>query len=415
MGRGQKRTPRNGGRPFFSCFFAPTQKTPPHFHLQVLKIEEKGDEFTYYVRYVDWPGHDAWVEHADMRCYDERTLSRHGVPTVPPGRSGAVLVALPQPDWAASVADAVEADWESELIAAAKRRKKRRDPPPPQPPTHVDVRLTPELAQVLVEDDAVLAGVGEDGDGMSEAAATRLAPLPHHPTVDDVLQRYVDGSAGARATQKLSFEELVSGAKGEAFCARLSTPCHTAHPLPFLSQLSESLRDYFDKALPRLLLYPCESLLAASAAAAGTAPGAVWGARHLLRMVYLLPTLVPRLVGATGPEAASYARAGGHLRHFVEWMADHREWLFEGAPLGDAAGGDDADDDRVTTSSASGSRGGPAARSRSRTPVKRARGDSFGVPAAKQPTPPPPPSPPAAGGGIAAAAIAAAMAEANGE
>lgn len=141
----------------------------------------------------------------------------------------------------------------------------------------------------------------------------------------------------------------------------------------------------------------------------------MWGARHLLRMVYLLPTIVPRLVGATGPEAASYARAGGHLRHFVEWMADRREWLSEGGALGDPIAGDgDGDDDRVTTSSASGSRGRQTERSRSRTPMKRARGDSAGVPAAKQPTPPPPPAAGAAGGGIAAAAIAAAMAEANG-
>lgn len=225
-----------GADRFFFFRFSAQLTQNAHPHLQVLKIEQKGDDFTYYVRYVDWPGHDAWVEHADMRCYDERTLSRHGVPTVPPGRSGAVLVALPQPDWATVVADAVEADWESELIAAAKRRKKRRDPPPPQPPTPVDVRLTPELVQVLVEDDAVLAGVGEDGGG-GDAAAARLAPLPHHPTVDDVLQRYVEESAGARGAQKLSFEELVSGGvwgvRGGGF-ARSSLPATQLTP-PLLS------------------------------------------------------------------------------------------------------------------------------------------------------------------------------------
>ena len=170
-----------------------------------------------------------------------------------------------------------------------------------------------------------------------------------------------------------------------------SAPFFTTLPPPPSPQLADSLRDYFDKALPRLLLYDAERPAAAAAAAAGVAPGAVWGARHLLRLVYALPSLLPRLpkgAGAVGGEYAPYAATAARVAHFVAWMGDRRGWLFEGAAL----------EEEEEEEGAAG-----AARSRSRSPVRKSSAPPADAP------PPQPQAPPA--GGLAAMAVAMGRAE----
>lgn len=189
------------------------------------------------------------------------------------------------------------------------------------------------------------------------------------------------------------------------FCPPLpppSAPFFTTLSPPPSPQLADSLRDYFDKALPRLLLYDAERPAAAAAAAAGVAPGAVWGARHLLRLVYALPSLLPRLpkgAGAVGGEYAPYAATAARVAHFVAWMGDRRGWLFEGAALEEEEDGEGEEKEE----GAAGAAGAARSRSRSRSPVRKSSAPPANAP------PPPPQAPPA--GGLAAMAVAMGRAE----
>jgi len=141
-----------------------------------------------------------------------------------------------------------------------------------------------------------------------------------------------------------------------------------------------------------MLLHPWEAAPAAASAATGLAPGAVFGGRHLLRLLYTLPCLLPpRRAADGGPPTEA------QLQHFVRWLHARRAWALDGGPdpKAEVDADADADGDRGATPSASGGRGA------SETP---AASDGGGGGVKAEPAPPPP------AGGLAAAAVAAAMA-----
>ena len=245
---------------------------------------------------------------------------------------------LPAPPAAVAAARAVAAAAEAEAEAAARRRKKKRsaDDVALAPAKRVNAPLPPALAAALVDDhDRLMSGI----------APSRL---PITPCVDQVLAAYARDSRAER--------ERAAGAKRrrrrrkgrEGAAAGAGIPA--ASPVPFEDDLADSLRDYFDKVVLKMLLYPCERAEAEAATATGLSPGALLGGRHLLRLLVMLPALLPpgpkpveRAFGGgggaaagAGPESATVP-VDVQLRHFMRWLAKGADTYLRAPPAGDKA------------------------------------------------------------------------------
>ncbi|ROW02596.1 hypothetical protein VPNG_07876 [Cytospora leucostoma] len=135
----------------------------------------------------------------------------------------------------------------------------------------------------------------------------QLVPLPHEHTVDQILRNYLDDERAKRedgSTQMDILEETVAG-----------------------------LREYFDRALGRILLYRFERLQYAEKRAEWEAnasadksdgPSTTYGAEHLCRLLVSLP----ELVGQTNMDQQSVSRLREEITKFSNWLSKNSEKYF---------------------------------------------------------------------------------------
>lgn len=130
----------------------------------------------------------------------------------------------------------------------------------------------------------------------------QLVELPHKKaTVDKILQDYLDYEKPCRAgddTQIDILEETIGG-----------------------------LREYFDKALGRILLYRFERLQYAEQQkewSAEQGPSTTYGAEHLGRLLVSLPELISQ----TNMDSQSVNRLREELVKFTNWLAKNYESYF---------------------------------------------------------------------------------------
>ncbi|MCO5567078.1 hypothetical protein L7F22_020763 [Adiantum nelumboides] len=142
---------------------------------------------------------------------------------------------------------------------AVTRGKKRKadsgveDRDADEPEQMMKIPLPGTLKKQLVDDWEFVSQLG------------KLIKLPRHPTVDDILKKY------------LEFKAKQDGVVGDA-----------------LVEILNGLRTYFDKSLPAMLLYKPEraQFLEHVPENSIIAPSSVYGAEHLLRLFVKLPELL---------------------------------------------------------------------------------------------------------------------------
>ncbi|KUI62091.1 Chromatin modification-related protein eaf3 [Cytospora mali] len=135
----------------------------------------------------------------------------------------------------------------------------------------------------------------------------QLVPLPHKYPVDQILKDYLDDEKAKReegSTQMDILEETIAG-----------------------------LREYFDRALGRILLYRFERLQLAEKRAEWEAnanaekpegPSTTYGAEHLCRLLVSLP----ELVGQTNMDQQSVSRLREEITKFSNWLSKNSEKYF---------------------------------------------------------------------------------------
>lgn len=243
--------------------------TDKHYQAKVMKSEKRDDGLWYYlIHYKGWSKQwDEWVEAPGLRKFDPKLVE--GEDDKEGDGPGAKRKAsgLKRPEKRRKMNDISQQD--AELPGEA------GDPA-------VEVRLPAALKQILVDEHA------------SVEKGLRLPPLPHKPTVTEILNQYVEESRATR--QIVEVEE----------------------------QAATGLRVYFDKALHPCLLYDHEVEECEKVLTEGTVPSTLYGGEHLLRLCAKMPDLVP----ISSAPSEGYAALEEQLAAFAAFLARHQQEFF---------------------------------------------------------------------------------------
>eukprot|EP00743_Colponemidia_sp_Colp-15_P004358 GILK01004701.1.p1 GENE.GILK01004701.1~~GILK01004701.1.p1 ORF type:complete len:359 (+),score=38.03 GILK01004701.1:129-1079(+) len=173
---------------------------------------------------------------------------------------------------------------ESELATQHGRRGR-----PPSRITKFRVPLTPSLKDILVVDWEA---------HREDSYSSSVLPLPRTPTVTQILQDY-------QSTKLQSMDENIEDKDTKA--------------------VVDGLKYYFQKALPKVLLYRCETAqLNAPETDTPTDFCEVYGAEHLLRLLVKLPTLFEKSDVSTDLAKPLVER----LSDVVKFLDEHASDLF---------------------------------------------------------------------------------------
>lgn len=169
---------------------------------------------------------------------------------------------------------------------------------PPSAPSNALFQIPPPLQRQLVDDWEFVT------------KERRLVPLPRELSVQDVLNKWINGRR--QSTDKATRE------------------------------VAEGIQTYFDVALPKLLLYRFERQQYNNIFRTGTPrdetllPSAVYGPEHLLRLLLKLPYLlesteVPKetieIIAEKVSELAKYMQKNGRLLFLTEYEPADQEYL----------------------------------------------------------------------------------------
>ncbi|KAL9664125.1 hypothetical protein QQ045_019522 [Rhodiola kirilowii] len=147
----------------------------------------------------------------------------------------------------------------------------------------VDIRVPQSLRKQLSQDCELVAQMGE------------LVNLPCSPNVEEILHMYIDN-------RLKNGEELVDS----------------------LIEIMKGLHNYFDKALPAMLLYKNERQQYQQFTANQVPPSKVYGAEHLLRLLVKLPELLCN----ANIEEATLGELKDKLQDFLTFLQEKQSTFF---------------------------------------------------------------------------------------
>ncbi|KAL6224875.1 hypothetical protein ACLB2K_003730 [Fragaria x ananassa] len=237
------------------------------FSLQSLvqKAEIRKNEWRYFVHYLGiqksllWVGHlanswDEWVGVDRILKYTEENIMKQQALDKKQGvdkntKSGRSAHTKPK-----SSADA-KAEKEDQKNNVAKGKKRKNDSGTEKESVNLEklvkIQIPVSLRKQLVEDWEFVC------------EQDKLVNLPRSPTVDDILQKYLD------------YRTKKDG--------KLTDP---------VGEVLKGIRCYFDKALPLILLYKKERKQYHETVVGDVSPSTIYGAEHLLRLFVKLPELL---------------------------------------------------------------------------------------------------------------------------
>ncbi|EFJ22850.1 hypothetical protein SELMODRAFT_228384 [Selaginella moellendorffii] len=209
---------------------------PLIYEAKIQKAELRKNEWKYFVHYLGWSKNwDEWIGEERLLPLNEENLEKqkHLVNTQAADKRGKGRMGQGKPKGATSTA-----------TKGRKRKSEEKD----GEDNSLKFSLPAALKKLLIEDCELVT------------QGSKLAKLPKSPSVEEILQKYLE----TKTKPGDSLVEILNG-----------------------------LRSYFDKALPLMLLYKEERKQHVEVFANNTStPSAVYGAEHFLRLFVKLPELL---------------------------------------------------------------------------------------------------------------------------
>eukprot|EP00250_Pteridium_aquilinum_P034886 c8265_g1_i1 orf=374-1294(-) len=250
---------------------------PLIYEAKVQRVEVRKKEWKYFVHYLGWSKNwDEWVGSDRLMKYSEANVEKQKKlfknQNGDKNLKGRMAQSKPK----------------STTVTRGKKRKTDsgvEDRDTDEPEQVMKIPLPGTLKKQLVDDWEFVTQLG------------KLIKLPRHPTVDDILKKY------------LEFKTKQEGVVGDA-----------------LVEILNGLRTYFDKSLPAMLLYKPErgQYLEHVPESSTVAPSSVYGAEHLLRLFVKLPELLVY----TNMEDDALTQLQQKLADFLKYLQKNQSVFF---------------------------------------------------------------------------------------
>ncbi|CAL9002237.1 unnamed protein product [Prunus brigantina] len=263
---------------------AKASPTNPPF---VQKAELRKNEWRYFVHYLgwnknwdEWVGGDRLLKNTEDNIMKQQALDKkQGVDKNT--KSGRSAQTKPK-----SSSDA-KAEKEDHKNNVTKGKKRKNDLGAEKDTVSLEklvkIQIPPTLRKQLVDDWEFIF------------QQDKLVKLPRSPTVDDILQKYLD-----YRTKK---DGKVTDPVGEVL---------------------KGIRCYFDKALPVMLLYKKERKQYQETVVGDVSPSTIYGAEHLLRLFVKLP----ELLAYVNIEEETQTRLQQKLLDFLKFLQKNQSTFF---------------------------------------------------------------------------------------
>ncbi|KAK9949040.1 hypothetical protein M0R45_004586 [Rubus argutus] len=259
---------------------------PRIYEAKVQKAEMRKNEWRYFVHYLGWNKNwDEWVGVDRILKYTEENILKQQALDKKQGvdkntKSGRSTHTKPK-----SSADAKVEKEDQKNVAKGKKRKSdsgtEKDTVTLEKFVKIQIPLT--LRKQLVEDWEFVC------------EQDKLVKLPRSPTVDDILQKYLD------------YRTKKDG--------KLTDP---------VGEVLKGIRCYFDKALPMILLYKKERKQYHDTVVDDVSPSTIYGAEHLLRLFVKLP----ELLAYVNIEEETLTRLQQQLLDFLKFLQKNQSTFF---------------------------------------------------------------------------------------
>ncbi|KAM5576669.1 protein MRG1 [Rosa sericea] len=260
---------------------------PRIYEAKVQKAEIRKNEWRYFVHYLGWNKNwDEWVGVDRILKYTEENILKQQALDKKQGvdkntKSGRSAHTKPK-----SSADAkVEKEDQKNNVAKGKKRKNDSG-------TEKDSVTLEKLVKIQIP-LALRKQLVEDWEFVCEQ--DKLVKLPRSPTVDDILQKYLD------------YRTKKDG--------KLTDP---------VGEVLKGIRCYFDKALPMILLYKKERKQYHETIVDDASPSTIYGAEHLLRLFVKLP----ELLAYVNIEEETLTRLQQQLLDFLKFLQKNQSTFF---------------------------------------------------------------------------------------
>ncbi|KAI5325319.1 hypothetical protein L3X38_034393 [Prunus dulcis] len=260
---------------------------PRIYEAKVQKAELRKNEWRYFVHYLgwnknwdEWVGGDRLLKNTEDNIMKQQALDKkQGVDKNT--KSGRSAQTKPK-----SSSDA-KAEKEDHKNNVTKGKKRKNDLGAEKDTVSLEklvkIQIPPTLRKQLVDDWEFIF------------QQDKLVKLPRSPTVDDILQKYLD-----YRTKK---DGKVTDPVGEVL---------------------KGIRCYFDKALPVMLLYKKERKQYQETVVGDVSPSTIYGAEHLLRLFVKLP----ELLAYVNIEEETQTRLQQNLLDFLKFLQKNHSTFF---------------------------------------------------------------------------------------
>ncbi|XP_021829742.1 protein MRG1 isoform X2 [Prunus avium] len=260
---------------------------PRIYEAKVQKAELRKNEWRYFVHYLgwnknwdEWVGGDRLLKNTEDNIMKQQALDKkQGVDKNT--KSGRSAQTKPK-----SSSDA-KAEKEDHKNNVTKGKKRKNDLGAEKDIVSLEklvkIQIPPTLRKQLVDDWEFIS------------QQDKLVKLPRSPTVDDILQKYLD-----YRTKK---DGKVTDSVGEVL---------------------KGIRCYFDKALPVMLLYKKERKQYQETVVGDVSPSTIYGAEHLLRLFVKLP----ELLAYVNIEEETQTRLQQKLLDFLKFLQKNQSTFF---------------------------------------------------------------------------------------
>ncbi|BFG35887.1 hypothetical protein CerSpe_221610 [Prunus speciosa] len=260
---------------------------PRIYEAKVQKAERRKNEWRYFVHYLgwnknwdEWVGGDRLLKNTEDNIMKQQALDKkQGVDKNT--KSGRSAQTKPK-----SSSDA-KAEKEDHKNNVTKGKKRKNDLGAEKDTVSLEklvkIQIPPTLRKQLVDDWEFIS------------QQDKLVKLPRSPTVDDILQKYLDYRAKKDGKVTDPVGEVLKG-----------------------------IRCYFDKALPVMLLYKKERKQYQETVVGDVSPSTIYGAEHLLRLFVKLP----ELLAYVNIEEETQTRLQQKLLDFLKFLQKNQSTFF---------------------------------------------------------------------------------------